>query len=89
MHTIKPLDYDCLDEVFKRSHLVFSIEEHTIIGGLGSAISDAYIENDWKSKFIKIGLPDAYVPTGEYSFVLNECGLNVNDIFTKINTHLD
>ena len=47
------------------------------------------MENDWKSKFIKIGLPDAYVPTGEYSFVLNECGLNVNDIFTKINTHLD
>lgn len=84
MHTIKPLDLKCLEKVFNTSSLVVSLEEHTIIGGLGSAISDAYSEHGWKSKFAKIGLPDKYVPTGEYSYVLDEVGLNSESVFKSI-----
>ena len=51
---------------------------------VGSAISDAYAEHGWKSKFAKIGLPDKYVPTGEYSFVLDEVGLNSESVFKSI-----
>ena len=40
MHTIKPLDTACLDNAFAKSKLVVSVEEHTIIGGLGGAIAE-------------------------------------------------
>ena len=40
MHTIKPIDTDIIDEVSKSSKLIVTVEEHSIIGGLGSAVSE-------------------------------------------------
>ena len=89
MHTIKPLDIECLEKVFKSSSLVISLEEHSIVGGLGSAMAEAFVDNCWQSKLHRIGLPDAYVPTGEYSYVLDSCGLNTQEVFNKIKNQLD
>lgn len=84
MHTVKPLDVGCLEKIFKSSQLVVSIEEHSLIGGLGSAISEVYIDAGWQTKFARIGIPDFYVPTGEYGYALDQCGLTAEKIFNQI-----
>jgi len=67
--TIKPLDEILIKKCAKKYNLIFSIEEHSIIGGLGSAVSEILSENHYKGLFKRIGLPDkfnCYVGTTEY-----------------------
>ena len=54
MHTIKPLDTDLLNKVFKKYKYVVILEEHSSIGGLTSAISEQYMENNYTNKFLKL-----------------------------------
>lgn len=69
MHTVKPLDKDIILRAAEETKAIFTIEEHSIIGGLGSAVSEIIAENDSKILFKKIGLPDSFekvVGTHEY-----------------------
>jgi len=84
MHTIKPLDTKILDYVIKKKSPIFTIEEHSIIGGLGSAVSE-YISSFEKSPSLQmIGLPDKFLKTAEYKYLLNEYGLVPEKISDKI-----
>ena len=58
MHTIKPIDTDIIDEVSKTSKLIVTVEEHSIIGGLGSAVSEYLSTLSQKPPLISIGIPD-------------------------------
>lgn len=60
--TIKPLDVDTLLAYIDKVPVILTIEEHSIIGGLGSAIAELIAENDFQStkRFRRIGLPDAF-----------------------------
>jgi len=84
MHTIKPLDYDVLNEVFYEYSLIVTIEEHSVIGGLGSAVAE------YKSKFVNvpkqlfIGIEDKFYRSGGHAYMLNECGLTAEKISKKI-----
>ena len=60
MHTIKPIDKTQIIDSSKKSKLFVSIEEHSIIGGLGSSISEFCSGLKNKPKLIKLGLEDAY-----------------------------
>ena len=62
MHTIKPFDKDKLIKLAKKSDVIFSIEEHTIIGGLGSACAEVILEAGFQNpkKFKRIGIPDTF-----------------------------
>lgn len=60
MHSIKPFDYDALDEIIKTKLYVFTIEEHSIIGGLGSVVSEYISESRSKPVFKRFALPDEY-----------------------------
>jgi len=60
MHTIKPLDRDAVEDCAKNSKAIFTLEEHSIIGGLGSAVSEVLMELNYRGLFRKIGLPDEY-----------------------------
>ncbi len=62
MSTIKPLDYNLINETFSNFDYVFSIEEHVIAGGLGSAIAEYISEMPTKVKLFKrIGIVDTFV----------------------------
>lgn len=83
MHTIKPLDIqvikDCCD-----SKLIVSVEEHSKIGGLGSAIAEVLIQFDKKPKQLLIGVSDEYKKAGEYSYLLEQYELTPPQIAEQI-----
>jgi transketolase len=69
MHTIKPLDLESINLACKESKLIVTVEEHNIIGGLGSAIAEhkASIKNS--PKMLILGIKDAYGKSGSYNFL--------------------
>lgn len=62
MHTVKPLDTESLLNRASSARIVVSVEEHSIVGGLGSAAAEALMEGDLSSRlrFRRFGLPDAF-----------------------------
>lgn len=77
MHTIKPLDIDAIEYDKK---LIITLEEHNIIGGLGSAVAEAICKKNNHPKLITLGINDRFLPVGVYSYILQQCGLDVDSI---------
>lgn len=84
MHTIKPLDTEILTSLSKRFERIFIIEEHSRIGGLGSAIADFYSENSTGPAQTLFSLPDDFGPTAEYNYLLDYYGLTSEKVADKI-----
>ena len=84
MHTIKPIDINKVNESAKKSKLIVSIEEHNIIGGLGSAIAEclAGIKNSPEQIFF--GINDSYSEGGDYNFLKQKFNLTSNCISINI-----
>lgn len=82
VHTIKPLDTGCISKSVK---LLVSVEEHTVVSGLGSAIS-SYISStvDRYPRLLQIGINDCYGPVGEYNYMLEKAGLKAENIANNI-----
>lgn len=84
MHTIKPLDTKALDILISKGKKIFTIEEHSITGGLGSAVAE-YISSIPNSPVVnRIGLPDEFVITAEYRYILEKYGLVGSQIANTI-----
>jgi len=60
MHTIKPIDKQLIISCAEKTKAIFTVEEHSIIGGLGSAVAEILAETDKKVLFRRIALPDSY-----------------------------
>tara|TARA_Y100000590_G_C15740783_1_gene1020196 strand:+ start:2257 stop:3219 length:963 start_codon:yes stop_codon:yes gene_type:complete len=71
VHTIKPIDIDSIKEACK-SKLIVSVEEHNIIGGLGSAIAENLTKIKDSPRLVILGVKDTYSKGGEYKFLLNK-----------------
>ena len=81
MHTVKPLDTDAIDRAVATSDTVFVIEEHTRVGGLGSAVVDYLAESHHLScRIFCHGIADRYVETGNYAFLLQRNRLDAAGI---------
>ncbi len=85
-HTIKPLNTNFLKSVFKKFHTVITVEEHSIIGGLGSSVSEWMIEKQIKNnKLLKIATPDKFHKlSGSHSFARESLGISSKQIANKI-----
>lgn len=76
MHTVKPLDVELVRRCAVDSRAVFTIEEHSIIGGLGSAVGEALMEFNYRGLFRRVGIPDEYSQTvGSDVYLRESCGL--------------
>ena len=71
MHTIKPIDKEAIKEACNSS-LIVSVEEHNIIGGLGSAVSEHLSSLNQKPPLLSIGIPDEYGKAGSYVILLQK-----------------
>jgi transketolase len=89
MHTIKPLDTKILDEIFARSKIIVTVEEHSIIGGLGSAVAEYKTTKTNTPPQLLLGLPDAFDVTAEYRYLLERHGLTSAKIAGKIMNALE
>ncbi len=69
MHTIKPIDENALLKHSKNKKLIVTVEEHNIIGGLGSAVAESISKIDIKSKLLRLGINDNYSKSGSYKYL--------------------
>jgi transketolase len=84
MHTIKPLDTSVIDKAVASSKLIVSVEEHSVIGGLGSTIAEYKTAHRNAPPQLIIGLPDYFGMVGEYRYLLDKYGLTAKQIAEKI-----
>lgn len=84
MSTIKPLDEEALEEAFNSHKLVVTVEEHTLIGGLGSAVAEFKVRYDKGTKLKMIGLPDSFEKAGTYAWMLDNQRLSARHLADRI-----
>lgn len=83
IHTIKPLDEELIIASAKKTGKVVTVEEHSVIGGLGSAVCDCLSENA-PTKVMKIGMNDMFGESGAAVALLHKYGLDAEGIYNKI-----
>ena len=88
IHTIKPLDTELVCDSAAKTGRVFTIEEHSIIGGLGSAVCETLSERQ-PVKVTRIGMNDVYGESGPAVELLHKFGLDAEGIFKKIKETLE
>lgn len=80
MHTIKPLDYAMIDKCADETGNVFTVEEHSVNGGLGGAVAEYLLERGFRGKFRRIGLPDEFAVLGDPDEVYRYYGMDPEGI---------
>lgn len=76
MHTIKPIDRELIIDLIDRGVEIHTLEEHSIIGGLGSAVAEIIAESGKGVKFKRIGVPDTFSHyVGSQKFIKKQFGL--------------
>lgn len=83
IHTIKPLDEELIIAAAKETGKVVTVEEHSVIGGLGSAVCDCLCANA-PTKVLKIGMNDKFGESGAAVALLHKYGLDAEGIYNKI-----
>jgi len=79
MHTIKPIDQDAIELAARETGALVTVEEHTILGGLGAAVCEVVAER-YPVPVRRVGLPDCFAETGPYDKILERYGMSVEHI---------
>ena len=88
IHTIKPIDKDIIINSAKNTGLVITVEEHSVIGGLGEAVCDVLSEN-YPTRVIKIGVNDEFGYSGPAVELLKKFGLSSDNIVKTVKKALN
>lgn len=83
IHTIKPLDEELVVAAAKETGKVVTVEEHSVIGGLGSAVCDV-LSAQAPTKVLKIGINDTFGESGPAVELVKKYGLDADSIYEKI-----
>ena len=83
IHTIKPLDEELVIAAAKETGKVVTVEEHSVIGGLGSAVADVLAEKA-PTKMLKIGVNDTFGESGPAVALIKKYGLDAESIYNKV-----
>ena len=87
MHTIKPIDREILLKEMECINLIFTLEEHSLIGGLGSALAEILMEARFKGLFKRLAVADEYCQeTGNRDYLCKKYALDSNTITDYILT---
>ena len=81
---LKPMDNELLHEIGKRYSLIYTIEDGTIIGGVGSAVEEWMMDNGYRPKIVRLGLPDEFVEHGSQAELFGMLELDVEGIYNKL-----
>ena len=80
MRFVKPLDEKLLREVFSKFDKVITVEDGTIVGGLGSAVLEFMADHNYHAQVKRLGMPDHWVEHGEQPELWKECGYDAESI---------
>ena len=87
MPTVKPIDKEVILESARAGKAIFTVEEHSVIGGLGDAVAGVLLENmeEYPVKFKKFGVPDAFAPvTGTREYLVDLLGFSADKMADTI-----
>ena len=83
IHTIKPIDKEIILESCKKTGAIVTAEEHSVIGGLGSAVCDVVCASSCPVPVVKVGVQDTYGISGKANDLLHTFGLDAETIALK------
>ena len=83
IHTIKPIDKELIIKCAKETNKLISVEDHNIIGGLGSAISEVLTDN-FPKKLVRMGIEDTFGKSGRAEDLIKYYGIDSNAIVEEI-----
>jgi transketolase len=84
MHTIKPLDEKLVLKCARGTNAIVTVEEHSVIGGLGGAVSEVLAENGASVPFKRIGVQDMFCESGEPDELFDKYGLSTAHIIKTV-----
>lgn len=87
IHTIKPLDEEIVIAAAKKTDRIFTVEEHSVIGGLGAAVSEV-LGDKCPTRITRIGMQDVFGESGAAKELLHKYGLDAEGIATRIQKEL-
>jgi transketolase len=86
---LKPFDDAFVREIARTADAIFTLEEHSVIGGLGTQVAEILFEERYANRFAKLGLPDVYCAThGSLDWLRSQYGLDPAGIARRIEEHL-
>lgn len=83
MHTIKPLDEEAVEAAAAKTGKLVTVEEHSVIGGLGSAVCDVVAQKA-SAKVLKIGINDVYGESGPAKELIQKYSLDADSIYKSV-----
>ena len=80
---LKPFDNNMVDKIARKVNVIITVEEHSIIGGLGSAVAERLSEIGYKGKFKRIGIKDTFCESGDPKDLLEKYELTAKHIVSQ------
>jgi len=80
MRFVKPIDENLLHQVGKKFKKIITVEDGTIIGGLGSAVLEFFADHNYQLQVTRLGVPDHFIDQGSQQLLYKECGYDVQGI---------
>ncbi|MBR4728364.1 MAG: transketolase family protein [Clostridia bacterium] len=84
MHTIKPIDRDAIMKAVLDTRRIITVEDHSTIGGLGSAVAEVVVGGGKACAFRMLGHPDKFAPIGLHEDIMAEVGIDSNGIIAAV-----
>jgi 1-deoxy-D-xylulose-5-phosphate synthase len=84
MRYLKPIDENILHEVFQQFNKVITVEDGTIIGGLGSAVLEFMADHGYRADVKRLGVPDRFIEQGSVAELHKECGYDTAGIMKTV-----
>ena len=75
MHTVKPIDTAAVERAAFETRMVFTAEEHSVIGGLGGAVAEVMADLGSSTPLKRLGIPDTYAPIGSPDVLMDKYGV--------------
>lgn len=84
MHTIKPIDKDAILKAVAETRRILTVEDHTVVGGLGSAVAEVVVESGKGCAFKRLGHQDAFSTIGLHEDLMTMAEIDANGIAKNI-----
>jgi len=84
IHTIKPIDTEAILKAIKDTRRVITVEDHSVIGGLGAAVAEILAESGMACGFRRLGHPDKFAPIGLHEDIMSIVGIDSNGIIAAV-----
>ncbi|MEI7726175.1 MAG: 1-deoxy-D-xylulose-5-phosphate synthase [Bacteroidota bacterium] len=85
---LKPLDEEMLHAIFSKFDKIITVEDGSVMGGMGSAILEFMADHGYGAKLQRMGVPDLFIEQGSVAELHHECGFDTEGIIRKVNLML-